>query len=63
MVYSNDTHELQGLAGLRYRGEYGQICDDGQFEDAAAKVLCHQMGYTSGTVNNGSIGTHILYIY
>ena len=39
------TTPHEGLVELKLYNYWGTICDDG-FNDDAATVLCHMMGYT-----------------
>ena len=42
-----DRAPFEGTIEIYYAHAYGTVCDD-LFNDAAARVVCRQLGYTSG---------------
>ena len=38
-----------GIIQIRYNGQWGNICDDVQYDQNEADVICHQLGYTGAS--------------
>ena len=51
-----------GIVQIRYNGEWGNICDDTDYSQYEADVICHQLGYIGASSYNRS-GLMRLVIY
>ena len=38
-----------GIVQIWYNGEWGNICDDDDYDQYEADVICHQLGYTGAS--------------
>ena len=38
-----------GIVQIWYNGEWGNICDDDEYDQYEADVICHQLGYTGAS--------------
>ena len=38
-----------GIVEIGYNGQWGNICDDDDYDQYEADVICHQLGYTGAT--------------
>ena len=38
-----------GIVQIWYNGEWGNICDDDDYDHYEADVICHQLGYTGAS--------------
>ena len=38
-----------GIVEIQYNGQWGNICDDYDYDQYEADVICHQLGYTGAT--------------
>ena len=38
-----------GIVQIWYNGEWGNICDDNDYDQYEADVICHQLGYTGAS--------------
>ena len=46
---SYSTSYYYGIVEIWYNGEWGNICDDVQYDQNEADVICHQLGYTGAS--------------
>ena len=46
---SYSTSYYHGIVEIWYNGEWGNICDDMQYDKNEADVICHQLGYTGAS--------------
>ena len=59
-VTSSSYH--YGIVQIWYNGEWGNICDDDDYDQYEADVICHQLGYT-GASSYSRAGSVRLVIY
>ena len=38
-----------GIVEIQLSGQWGNICDDADYDQYEADVICHQLGYTGAT--------------
>ena len=38
-----------GIVQIWYNGQWGNICDDDDYDQYEADVICHQLGYTGAS--------------
>ncbi|PVD37781.1 hypothetical protein C0Q70_00382 [Pomacea canaliculata] len=50
-----------GLVEVRHRGVWGFVCEDSNWTDAAARVVCKELGFSGGGVRFGGPETNQLY--
>ena len=41
-----------GIVQIWYNGQWGNICDDDDYDQYEADVICHQLGYTGASSYN-----------
>ena len=42
----NSSSYYYGIVQIWYNGQWGNICDDNDYNQYEADVICHQLGYT-----------------
>ena len=45
----NSSSYYYGIVQIWYNGEWGNICDDDDYNKNEADVICHQLGYTGAS--------------
>ena len=52
-----------GIVQIWYNGQWGNICDDSQYNQYEADVICHQLGYTgASSYNRAGLVRLVIYI-
>ena len=54
-LYCNGTTSSSyyyGIVQIWYNGEWGNICDDNEYDQYEADVICHQLGYIGASSYN-----------
>ena len=46
---STSSSYYYGIVQIWYNGEWGNICDDDDYDQYEADVICHQLGYTGAS--------------
>ena len=46
---STSSFYYYGIVQIWYNGEWGNICDDDEYDQYEADVICHQLGYTGAS--------------
>ena len=41
-----------GIVQIWYNGQWGNICDDDDYNQYEADIICHQLGYTGASSYN-----------
>ena len=49
---STSSFYYYGIVQIWYNGEWGNICDDDDYDQYEADVICHQLGYTGASSYN-----------
>ena len=46
---STSSSYYYGIVQIWYNGQWGNICDDDDYDQYEADVICHQLGYTGAS--------------